>query len=263
MSKRTIRRATFVAATALLWTAAPFAADSTLDRYGGLLAKYVTPQGVRYAAWRAVPADVKALSTVVGELSALDAAKLSPAERTARGVNLYNAKVLEIVLTQNPQKSIKEITPGVTGFGVFRKPALTLGGKALSLQEFEDRLREEAKDPRIHFAINCASKSCPPIAAAPYRAGELAAQLDTSTRAFLATPGALVVKRGGSAAKPEVTISCSKIFDWYAKDFEVVGGAAAFMKKYAPADVGTAIDSVKGAVKLDYQEYDWALNSAP
>ena len=224
----------------------------------------MTAGGVRYEAWRASQEDVRALSDVIRDLSSRNPKSLSSPERTALSIDLYNAKVLEIVLTKAPKSSIKEVTPGITGYGVFLKPAVSLGGKTISLRDLEDRLRTESKDPRIHFAINCASKSCPPIAAEPYRGAALDAQLDRSVRAFLAAPGALVVTGGPKAVgKSEARVECSKIFDWYAKDFASAGGALAFIEKYAPAEVASAIRSSAGSAKLVYQEYDWSLNRAP
>lgn len=255
--------ASIAAAILLMPLAAPHTAEPELDRYGELLAKYVTPRGVRYAAWRAAPADVQALSSVVETFSGTNTKSISNAERHALMINLYNARILEIVLKQNPKSSIKEVTPGITGFGVFTKPAVRLDGKLISLRDLEDRLRKDSKDPRIHFAINCASKSCPPIAPGPYRSRTLDEQLDGSTRAFLASSGALVVSRDGSADKPQVRIQASKIFDWYGKDFEPAGGEIAFIQKHGPADVASAIKEAAGRVKLDYQDYDWSLNEAP
>jgi hypothetical protein len=237
--------------------------DVVLDSYAALLAKYVTPQGVRYDAWRGTPADVKALSAGVAAMGAVDPRKLRPAEKYALYINLYNAKVLQIVLEERPTRSIKEVTPGVTGFGVFLKPVLELAGERISLRGLEDRLRAESKDPRIHFAINCASRSCPPIAPELYIAERLDAQLDRATRAFLASPGALTVRDGKSLLRqPTVTIVASKIFDWYAKDFKASGGALAFIEKHGPADVVGAIRKAGRSARLAYQDYDWSLNSA-
>lgn len=237
---------------------------STMDSYGRLLGLYITPRGVRYAAWRASPEDMSALSRLVMDMSKVDPAKLGASERTAFYINLYNATILEIVLTKKPKSSIKEITPGVTGYGVFIKHSVAIGSKKISLRELEDRLRSESKDPRIHFAINCASRSCPPIAPEPYRAGTLDAQLEASTRAFLASSGALVLKNRTDDAKAiEPVVEVSKIFDWYAKDFAAAGGAPAFLRKYGPPVIATAIEQSGGRAKLDFQDYDWSLNTAP
>lgn len=239
--------------------------NAALDVYGRqLLSGYVTPAGVRYQAWRANAADVKALSEVVTKLSSLDPKTLAPSDRFALYINLYNAKVLEIVLKENPKSTIKEVTPGITGFGVFLKPIVDLDGEKISLRQLEDRLRQESKDPRIHFAINCASRSCPPIAAEPYRGDRLNEQLDRSTRSFLASPGAIVVTPGKSLlGRNTLTVQVSKIFDWYEKDFRATGGPLAFIERYGPPDVVESLKKAGGSARIGYQEYNWSLNTAP
>jgi hypothetical protein len=223
----------------------------------------VTLGGVRYAAWRANADDVQALDSVVSRLSALDTKSLSPSDRTALYIDLYNARILQIILKENPKTSIKEITPGITGFGVFLKPAVKLGTESLSLRQLEDRLRAEAKDPRIHFAINCASRSCPPIAAEPYRGGTLNDQLDAGARAFLASRGALVLKGGAPGGNDPLVVEASKIFDWYEKDFKATGGPLAFIEKYGPPSIAEEMKKAGKSVKLTAQDYDWSLNAAP
>ena len=237
--------------------------DAVLQDYGTLLSRYVTPAGVRYSAWRAKPEDVDAIGSVVSRLSAMDIKSLSQADRTALYIDLYNARVLQIILKENPKSSIKDITPGITGFGVFLKPAVKLGTESLTLRQLEDRLRAEAKDPRVHFAVNCASRSCPPIASEPYRGATLSEQLDRSARAFLASPGAVILKdEKSSGGKETVTVEASKIFDWYEKDFKATGGPLAFIEKYGPPNVADALKKAGGGAKLTAQTYDWSLNSA-
>ena len=93
---------------------------------------------------------------------------------------------------------------------------------------------------------------------------EIDAALDRATRAFLASPGALTVTDGKNLLRqPTVTITASKIFDWYAKDFKASGGALAFIEKYGPADVVGAIRKAGSSARIAYQDYDWSLNSAP
>ena len=137
-------------------------------------------------------------------------------------------------------------------------------GEKVSLTTLEKRLRDESDDPRIHFAVNCASRSCPPIAEEPFRAGTLDAQLHQVTRAFLASPGAVEVKRASSffgGSTLDVTIS--KIFDWYSGDFDSAGGIPAFLAEHAPAEVAGALREAGDKIKLRHRKYDWSLNSAP
>ncbi|HZN55975.1 MAG TPA: DUF547 domain-containing protein [Candidatus Polarisedimenticolaceae bacterium] len=253
-----MRRLLAASASALLLAISPAAADLVAANraYGALLGKYVTPRGVRYDAWRADGADLKTISEVVTLYRGLDPAALGATEREAVFLNLYNAKVLEIVLMANPRSSIRDLSKGMNGGEIFSRPVLNVGGKTISLNELEKRLREETKDPRIHFALNCAARSCPPIRREPYTADRLSAQLDEAVRDDLASPGAIdVVSHAG-----RTTLTVSRLFDWYADDFESAGGALAFLRTYAPAPIAEAIGE-RGA-KLEFHEYDWSLNES-
>ena len=249
----------FTVASALLALAVtPAAADLVAANraYGHLLGKYVNARGVRYDAWRADGADLKTISEVVTQYRSVDAKSLEPAEREALLINLYNAKVLEIVLLSNPRSSIRDLSHGMGGGEIFSRPVFNLGGKGLSLNDLEKRLRDEAKDPRIHFALNCAARSCPSIRAEPYVGSKLDAQLDDAARVFLGTPGVVdAVTHGG-----RTTVTTSRLFDWYAADFEAGGGALAFIRKHAPPEIADAIGGDRA--RLEFQEYDWSLNEA-
>ncbi len=127
----------------------------------------------------------------------------------------------------------------------------------------ENRLRKESGDPRIHFAANCASRSCPPIARESYRGETLDQQLDRATRAFLASPGNVSVKEGSTwLGRPVLEVSVSRIFKWYARDFEPRGGVVEFLLQYSPPAISEAIRDAGERAKLRYQKYDWSLNSA-
>jgi len=236
------------------------AEDAVLDRFDVLLQRYVVAQGVRYDAWRESPEDVRALSRVVAELSASRPGELSPDQRHALYINLYNAKMLDLVLNGDPEiKSVRDLARGITGYGIFFKDVLELDGRSCSLDNLENRLREESGDPRVHFALNCASRSCPPLRREAFRAERLDEQLDEASRAFLALPGELVESDSGSGPELRVT----KIFKWYAKDFQPAGGVLEFITAYAPDDVAARLKRQASRVRLTYVDYDWSLNRAP
>mgnify|MGYP003694610917 CR=1 FL=1 len=130
-----------------------------------------------------------------------------------------------------PRARSRSSRTGVEPLRNLQPRSLDVRRKAISLNDLEKRLREEFKDPRIHFAVNCASKSCPPIRPEPYAAADLDAQLDDAARSYLASPGAVAGRRP-TAARPGS--SRAKIFDWYADDFKASGGALAFIQKYGP-----------------------------
>ena len=247
-----------VVTAAFASAASPASADlaAANKAYGKLLAQYNTPRGIRYDAWRASGTDLKAISEIVMIYRSADPAPLEPNERKALYINLYNSRILENVLFLNPKGSIKELSKGANPLEIFNRKTLNFDGKQISLNDLEKRLREEFKDPRIHFALNCASRSCPPIRTAPYRAPTLDADLDESVRGYLGSPGAVDVVTDGGKTR----IVTSKIFDWYADDFKASGGALAFIAKYGPAAATDAIAG--GRAKLDFAEYDWGLNAA-
>jgi uncharacterized protein DUF547 len=250
-------RATLAAALLAL-AASPAAADlaPATVTYGKLLSQYVTPRGVKYDAWRSNGADLKSLSEVVMLYRSTDPKTLAPDERKALYINLYNVKIVETVLLGNPTGSIKELSKGLSPLEIFSRAALNFDQKTISLNDLEKRLREEFKDPRIHFALNCASRSCPPIDPEPYVAADLDARLDDATRRFLASPGAVETKTDGGRTK----IVTVRIFEWYADDFKASGGALAFIQKFGPEAAADAIAG--GKAKIEFADYDWSLNAA-
>ena len=258
MTQRHVRLGLAAAGAALLLAATPARADlaAATNAYGALLGKYVMPRGVKYDAWRAEGADLEESRRDRDGLPGRPTDPLQPKERKALYVNLYNATILELVLFQNPKASIKELSKAPRDFEIFSRAFLAFDGKVISLNDLEKRLRDEFADPRIHFAVNCASKSCPPIRPEPYLAPDLDAQLDDAARTYLASKGALqVISEGG-----KVRIVAARIFDWYAADFKSGGGVLAFIAKYGPPDAAAAIAG--GKVKLEFAEYDWSLNAA-
>ncbi len=234
-----------------------------MEQYDALLSRYVSPGGVRYGDWRRSSEDRRALREVVAFLEKTDPGDLVGPARYALYINLYNAKVLELVLEGDPPGSIKNLSRGINPYQIFTKKSLSLGGERLSLVNLENRLRKESGDPRIHFAANCASRSCPPIARESYRGETLDQQLDRATRAFLASPGNVSVKEGSTwLGRPVLEVSVSRIFKWYARDFEPRGGVVEFLLQYSPPAISEAIRDAHDRAKLRYQEYDWSLNSA-
>ncbi|MGB8165966.1 MAG: DUF547 domain-containing protein [Chthoniobacteraceae bacterium] len=223
------------------------AAEPWESEYGRLLGKYVTTAGtVKYKEWKANAADVAALQKITDQIAASGPSDSSRDGRFAYHINAYNAWMLRLVLDSYPIKSVRDIAPL---FGVFTAPRITVAGKKISLNHLEKEiLIPEFKDPRVHFAINCASTSCPPLLNAAYTAPKLNAQLDAQAKAF-ANKGDGAVLVTGNKAK------LSKIFDWYAADFKASGGASAFLSK-------NRTEPIPADAKLSYFDYDWNLNEA-
>ncbi len=223
------------------------AADEWPVTYDGLLKKYVTPAGVRYGSWKANHGDVAALREVVDAVASADVTKLSRDEQLAFYINAYNAWMLHEVIAAYPIKSVTEIAPL---WGVFEQPRITVAGEKMSLNKLEKEIIiKQFREPRIHFTINCASKSCPPLQSEIFSAEKLDAQHDAATRTFV-SENPLGVRVEGDTA------FISELFKWYEADFADAGGAASFIRAHRtpplPADI-----------QIQFQPYDWGLNDAP
>jgi hypothetical protein len=139
-------------------------------------------------------------------------------------------------------------------FSFFKQAKPRVFGRELTLDALENAvIRPDFAEPRVHFALVCASKSCPPLRAAAYSAQRLERQLDDQAQAFLADP---TKNRFDAAAK---TLRLSAIFKWYQGDFERAAGTVpAYVARYAPA---TARGWLTGpGVRTEHLDYDWSLN---
>lgn len=227
------------------------------SEYDRLLREYVAPGGVRYAAWRRDPADRLALKHYVQGLEALPIGAVDPAGpgrhvALAFWINLYNAATLDLVLDAFPVKSIRDLADA--NGSPWQQQVVTVEGRSLSLDAIEnDVVRPTFRDPRVHFALNCAARSCPPLRAGAYFADSLDAQLDEQVQSFLHDGGA-VLDGDGQALR------LSKIFDWYGKDFEAASGSViAWLRLFVPALAALPETS---HVALQFRNYDWFLNES-
>jgi hypothetical protein len=219
------------------------AADNWTDTYDRLLKKYVTGGGVKYGAWKSSDADMKDLQAVVDGIGAANVSSMSRNDQMAFYINAYNAWILHEALQKYPTKSVKDAL-----FTFFTGKRIKVAGEQTSFNALEkETIRSKFSDPRVHFALNCASQSCPPLSQSAFRGSSLDGQLDRLARGFVNTPKGVNYQEGAKTAE------LSKIFDWYKGDFKE--GVLPFINqrrtKPLPADA-----------KITYQEYDWALNEA-
>ena len=225
--------------TFLALSAATFAADWQAE-YARLLKKYVAGGGVKYAEWKASAEDVKALQGVTDAVAAAPASTEKSKEQLAFHLNAYNAWILHEAVAKYPVKSVKD-TLGT----FFLTNRITVAGTKMSFNKLEkDIIRPRFAEPRVHFALNCASRSCPPLRNEPYDAAKLDAQLDEQARIYVNSPSGVQPEGDGAAL--------SKIFDWYKEDFGGEAAVAAFLKKYRSGKADFK--------KITYQDYDWSLN---
>ena len=148
-----------------------------------LLTKYYDPaKGMSYKSLK--EHDKATLDKLRQQLAAVDVSALAKPDQLAYWINLYNISTLAVVIDGYPTKSIRDLsTDPIIRLNVFKKPSVKTKAGAIALNDVEnDKIREGFKDPRIHFAINCAAKSCPPIRTEPYIGARLGEQLDDQAR---------------------------------------------------------------------------------
>ena len=285
-----------IASTLALVTSDAAGFDHDYAQYAQVLREYLRPPRVDYAALKKGRAGLDAAVAAFGGPTAdggqtgvrhpsdpCPDPRLTPAfgERTPEGergwtreqrlafwINAYNAFTLSVIVdhypihtpwfTLSPRNSIRQID------GVWTKIEWRAAGRSLTLDDIEHRiLRPDFKEPRVHFALNCASVGCPPLAAEPYRAATLDAQLDLAARRYLASEQGLRIERE--------TLRVSRILEWYGEDF---------VARFAPDAVGKpdrVEQAIRGVVvrfgppaaadlartpsaRVRFIGYDWSLN---
>lgn len=218
---------------------------------------------VAYAGFKA---DRVALKAYLDSLSAVTSAAFAgwtKAERQAFLTNAYNAFTVELILTRYPDlKSIKDL--GSLLSSPWKPKWIPLLGAKVSLDDIEHamlRRRGDYDDPRVHFAVNCASIGCPALREEAFVAARLDAQIDEQTLRFMSdrTRNRFDAQRG--------RLELSKIFDWYGDDFRLghrgIVSLPAFAARYADQLADAPADRERlraGGVDIAFTDYDWALN---
>ena len=243
------------AAPAAATATATSAALSTQDAsqvYANFLGKYVSDtDGINFVAYgKVTEADHAKLKTYIAALEAQGAEGLSDDEIKAFWFNLYNAKTIDVIVDNYPLKSIRSL--GALNRGPWDKKLLNVKGKgAMSLNDIEHgTLRAMYKEPRIHYAVNCASYGCPNLKATVWTAENLEADLTAAAIGYVNHPRGVRVEGG--------KVIASKIFNWYKVDFgDSQAGMLDHFRKYARGDLATQL---QGKTKISSFEYNWNLN---
>jgi len=203
------------------------------------LKKYVSAEGqVNYAAW---VKDQAALDNYLAQLAATQPlANWSTNVQLAYWLNVYNAFTVKLILSEYPVQSIKDIHQG----NPWDHAWISLGGKTYSLNQIENEfIMQRFRDPRIHFALNCGARSCPPLLNEAYEPARLDAQLTARTTSFINNP---------QFNQPYATPArMSLLFEWYKADFKP--DVISFLNTYTPAPMHAELT-------LEYLPYDWTLN---
>src|SRR4051812_17984847 len=241
---------------------------ATFPQYGQLLHDHVRPPKVDYAALKADRSALDAAVAAFAEPREAEERDWPRGERLAFWINAYNAFTLRAIVDHYPirgswfslapRSSIRQID------GVWTTLTWNAAGRTVTLDDIEHRiLRPEFKEPRVHFAINCASIGCPPLTDEPYLAATLDAQLDAAARRYLASPQGLRIE----GRTPRV----SRIFEWYGEDFvprfaperagqtdRVERAVLAVVAQFGPDDARALART--SSTRVRFLNYDWSLN---
>ena len=208
----------------------------------------------RIAYGRVGKQDREALAAYLDALSAVPISGYSRAEQLAYWINLYNALTVKTVLDHYPVKSIRDIdiSTGFLADGPWRKKLVQIEGEPVSLDDIEHRiLRPIWKDPRIHYAVNCAAVGCPNLQAVAFTAENSESLMARGARDYVNNPRGVRVT-GGS-------LVLSSIYSWFEADFDADGGVLAHVRRYAKPDLAAKL---KGFDRAGRHDYDWSLNDA-
>jgi len=223
----------------LFGTMQPTQAQVRHDAWDALLQKHVDDRGgVDYKGFLADEARLDAYLKTLSENPVQPS--WPKAQQLAYWINAYNAFTVKLILNHYPVASIRDIHNG----NPWDVSWIKLGGAKYSLNQIEHRIiRPQFKDARIHFAVNCAARSCPPLLNKAYNPLVLENQLQNQTRNF--------INHSSYNSLDEEPAKVSKIFEWYAEDF---GDLKTFLNRYAKA-------SIPAEAEIRFRNYDWALNT--
>ena len=225
--------------------------------WDAFLAKYLDanhPSGINRLNYKAVsPGDRKSLEEYLVRLQAVPISGYNRNEQRAYWINLYNAETVKIVLDQYPVASIRKIKipPGLFTIGPWDGRVMTVEGERLSLNDIEHRiLRPIWKDPKIHYAVNCASLGCPNLAAVAFTGQNTESLLNQYAADYINHP------RGATFTRNRLKVS--SIYSWFQDDF---GGSSAgviqHLRQFAKGDLARQLAEYNGGLDDDY---DWDLN---
>jgi hypothetical protein len=215
-----------------------FSQNFDYKNYNLFLSKYVSQNGnVSYDKIKANKAELDAVVSQFEKTQPTD--KWSKSEKMAYYINVYNIYTVAAVVGKYPVKSIKDIS------GVWDKKFIAQGKILYSLGDIEHKILRKMGDPRIHFAINCASFSCPNLINKAFESETLEKQLETAAKLFVNDKNKNVIS--------ENEIKISEIFNWFSGDFKTSGTVIDFLNKYSNI-------KIEDKAKTKFLEYNWTLN---
>ena len=235
-----------------------FAFDHNHSEFDKLLKETVSFEKKQsFVDYKKIKANPSPLKKYLSSLSAVKKSEFenwNAGERLAFLINAYNAFTIKLIVDNYPTQSIKDLG----GFlkSPWKKEFFTLFGKQNHLDGIEhEMIRKKFDEPRIHFAVVCASIGCPPIQSFAFRASEIEKQFQIATKTFLLDP------EKNSYDKKKKKLRLSKIFKWYGDDFnKKYGSYLKFISTRITEDPGLQKKIAAGEVNSSWNSYDWALN---
>ncbi len=230
--------------TALILVSSPVFASLDTELWDELLEKAVTRGVVDYSQWDGSTA----LDTLVQQIAETSTDEMSDAEQLAFYINAYNILAARGILDDGSPSTL------LGRYFYFKRDKYVVSDRKISLHQLEHELLRALNEPRIHFAIVCASQSCPILQDKAFRAETLDAQLHSATVEFIndSTRNSFDIENN--------TATISKIFDWFEEDFVAASGSVqSYISRYL-SDREAAERLNSGAFDIEYMSYDWKLN---
>jgi len=235
-----------------------------------VLRRVVQVPWVDYAGLHRDPSGLNRYLEALGSTSLEALSAASREEQLAFWINAYNACMLHRVVEHYPLQ--QGASPGLLGIvrnrvarrpgnsvwqirDVFSGPACIVAGQERSLDQIEHDIIRPMGEPRIHFAINCAARSCPPLVPEAYSGDSLDRQLDARVRAFVRTPAQF------EALMDEGLLRVNPILNWFGEDFGGPEGVKAFFRPYLSGEAARLAADPR--TRLVFTDYDWTLNDRP
>jgi hypothetical protein len=239
------------------WAAHNPVSDRAIDHsaWDAWLKRFVVraDDGINRVAYAAVDAgDREQLKNYIEELTQLSISDYPRAEQKAYWINLYNALTVNVVLDHYPVQSIRDIKAGFFSSGPWKLKLVTIEDEAVSLDDIEHRiLRPIWQDPRIHYAVNCASLGCPNLQSEAFTSKNREQLLNRAAREFVNHP------RGANVVDGRLEVS--SIYDWFAQDF---GGndraVIEHLKRYADDKLASQLSTIN---RISDNDYNWNINA--
>jgi hypothetical protein len=215
-----------------------FSQNFDYKNYNLFLKKYVSEKGnVNYDKIKINKAELEAIISQFEKVQPTES--WSKNDKLSYYINVYNAYTIKVVVDNYPTKSIKDIN------GAWDKKFIMSGKDKISLSDVENKILRKMGEPRIHFAINCASFSCPNLSNEAFISSTIDKQLETAAKSFVNDNSKNIITAN--------EIKLSEIFSWFSGDFKNGGSVIDFLNKYSNVKID------KNA-KTKYLNYNWSLN---